>query len=92
MPETAGDREMDLKSPSSKENTQRPTYFSVFETPRVQRDGSIREHCLDLSLVGDEGTNTFSSPVSLVPPPPPCLCPPVLPAVGGGLRGHTAVT
>jgi len=92
MPETAGDREMDLKSHSSRENTQRPTYFSVFETPRVQRDGSIREHCLDLSLVDDEGTNTFLSPVSLVLPPPSCLCPPVPPTAVGGLGGHTAVT
>ena len=83
---------MDLKSHSSNENTQSPTYFSVFETPRVQRDSSIREHCLDLSLAGDEGTNTLSSPVSLDPPPSSCLCPPGPPAAVNGLGGHTAVT
>ena len=42
--------EKGFKSQSASRNSKSPTYFSVFQTPCVQRDRAIREHRLYLGL------------------------------------------
>lgn len=71
-PESSGGSEVDLKSRSDNRGSRSPTYFSILEAPRVQRDSAVRKHCLDLGLAAAMKEHT---PSRHLPPLPQALLP-----------------